>query len=205
MIYQGVNGLCALDLKDLNLGISHQEVIDLLKEEGFTIVTVDLPAMARKQIGVPYRRGALVREAPHLFDCSSLIKWLYGFRGIWLPRNLLLWFELGESISINNLKPGDIVFTSGRINYPVENIVGGIGHVGMATSKQTIMHATNRIGVAEVPLDSFFGKWALRAVRRIISDDAVITVAIPEEKEVETSDDIMWILRHKLASKRWAK
>ncbi len=205
MIYCGVNSLCALDLNDLNLGISHQEAIDLLKEEGFTVVAVDLLAMARKQIGVPYKRCALLSEAPHLFDCSSLIKWLYGFRGIWLPRSLLLWSGLGKDVSENNLEPGDIICTSGRRNYPVESIAGGIGHVGMATSQQTIIHASNHVGVEEVTLDYFLSKRSFRVARRLASNDAVITLKIPEEKEAETSDDIAWILRHKLESKRWAK
>ncbi len=168
------------------------------------MIVVDLPAMARKQIGVPYKRCALLREAPHLFDCSSLIKWLYGFRGIWLPRSLLLWLELGRGVSKNNLEPGDLVFTSGLTNYVVEG-VGGIGHVGMASSQQTVIHASNAMGVAEVSLDLFLNKRAFRSARRIITHDKVITLIIPEEKEVETSDDIMWILRHKLELKRGAR
>ncbi len=200
MIYQGVNGLCALDIRNVNLNISSPEKISLLEEQGFTIIPVDLEIMARQQIGAPYRRGALIREAPHTFDCSSLIKWLYGHKGIWLPRNLLLWLELGQDIPVQNLEYGDIVFTSGPINYPVKNISGGIGHVGMVTNRQTVIHTTNRTGVIEIPLDLFIRKKTFRTARRIFSNET-ITLAIPKEKEVETSDDIAWILYQALEAK----
>jgi hypothetical protein len=65
-----------------------------------------------------------------------------------------------------------------------------------------VVHAANRrLGVTEVTLKAFLGsEEALRGVRRLISNTRdVITLQCPELREVETSDDLRWIVLQQLS------
>ena len=77
MDYRAVGNLCAVSLESLELPISHEETLAMLNSKGFTVVEVDIIALARQCIETSlYRRGAGLFEAPAVVDCSSFIKWL---------------------------------------------------------------------------------------------------------------------------------
>ena len=195
MTYHAVRDRCVIDFGSFDLGASREEILILLKSKGFQAVDVDIFALARLYIGSSiYRRCAFMREAPSVVDCASLIKWLYGQRGIWLPRDLILWLELGVPVQIDGLGEGDLIFTNGYTNRTIEKI-GSVGHVGMVTDCRTIIHATNRVGIEEISFDFFLRQRKFCCARRIIPKDAdLITLSIPPDQEVETSNDIEWIL-----------
>lgn len=197
MEYRAVGNRCAFDIAKWELPISSAEALAILVSQGFKIVEADIVALARQCIGKSqYRRGARPSEAPGIVDCSSFAKWLYGQRGIWLPRRSVQQRELGESISLDELTAGDIVFVSGRINYYHDNPADGVGHVGIATGEGTVIHAASRkVGVTEVPLTGFIGKRDLRGIRRYVPKGAeVLTLGTPSSREIETEDDIKWII-----------
>jgi cell wall-associated NlpC family hydrolase len=125
-----------------------------------------------------------------------LIKWLYGQRGIWLPRRSIQQRALGQAVELHELREGDVVFTSGRINYYDTDPSCGVGHVGIATGEGTIVHAANsRVGIIETTVEDFISGEKLRGIRRYVPKDSeVVTVTTPPQREVETSDDIQWIL-----------
>lgn len=200
--YLRVGNRCAIDLGFLDQGLRAQGV-SILEKEGFGITApVDLVTIARQQIGTPYRRGVEMRMAPELFDCASFIKWLYGQLGIWLPRNFLLWLDLGIAVDKTRLLAGDIIFMAGYKNYPAENIPEGLGHVGMATDPRTVIHAADGIGVIETRLDRLPEKYKFRCTRRLIPPNgSLLTVTIPTGREVETSDDLSWLV-HQVVEKR---
>ena len=167
----------------------------------FKVLRVDVVALARSCVGVSrYRRGARLVEAPAIFDCSTLIKWSYGQCGIWLPRRSIQQRELGESVELSEITSGDVVFVSGWVDYYLDSPADGVGHVGIATGDNTVIHAGNRkIGVVETPLDKFVGKDKFRGVRRYIPKYREVTILeTPVGREVEIADDIRWIVLQSL-------
>lgn len=201
MNYQAVGNRCAVNLKSLELPIAEQQAFEILGQKGFEKKEVDIIKIARTCIGKSqYRRGARLHETPDFFDCSSFIKWLYGQRGIWLPRRSIQQRELGEAIEPGDIVAGDIIFTSGWIDYYLNDPSDGVGHVGIATDDGTVIHAANRkAGIVETSVEHFIVKEKFRGIRRYIPKDAdVITLLTPPHREVETSDDIRWIILQSL-------
>jgi len=197
MEYQAVGNRCAVDFSLLRLPISDQEALAKLEEKGFKKIEVDLISLARKCIGLSrYRRGARLYEAPSIVDCSSLIKWLYGQRGIWLPRRSIQQRTLGEDVQLDGLIAGDVIFVSGWIDYYDCNLSDGVGHVGIATGDGTVVHAANKkVGVVESPLVKFSKNDKFRGIRRYIPKGVeIVTLETPKEREVEIADDIRWII-----------
>ena len=204
MEYRSVGNRCAIILDYLHLPISREEALTELSRKGFTVVEVDIIALARQCIGTSqYRRGARLSEAPTVVDCSSFVKWLYARRGIWLPRRSIQQRELGEVINIDELVAGDLVFISGWIDYYHDDPANGVGHVGIVTSDKTVIHAADRkTNIVENPLDKFVSGNKFRGARRYIpKGKEVITLETPLNREIEIADDIRWIILQSLPKK----
>lgn len=198
MDYRAVGNRCAVNLIKLQTVASNQELIVLLQKADFNILTVDIVELARSVVGKSqYRRGAKPSEAPSIFDCSSLIKWLYGQCGVWLPRRSIQQREMGERIQADNLSAGDVIYVSGYIDYYTDDPTDGVGHVGIYTGAGTVIHAANRrVGVIESELSTFCTTKNFRGARRFVPrDNSVIILETPLHREVETEDDVLWILR----------
>lgn len=98
-------------------------------------------AAALSKLGAPYSWGA---TGPDAFDCSGLMFWSYQQEGKSIPRTSSAQIAGGQSVSINDLQPGDIVGY-----YP------GVTHVGMYIGDGKIVHASDYgIPVQVVPVDS---------------------------------------------------
>ncbi len=197
MEYRSVGNRCTVDISSLQLPISKENVLSILVDNGFKILEVNIVTLARKYVGISkYRRGARLIEAPSIFDCSSFTKWLYGQCGIWLPRRSIQQRELGEKIELNEIFPGDLVFVSGHIDYYFNDCADGVGHVGIVTENNTIIHAANKkVGVVESPLCRFVDKDKFRGARRYVPKNRdIITLEIPAGREIEVADDVRWIV-----------
>lgn len=82
-------------------------------------------AAAMTQLGVPYVWGA---ESPgDGFDCSGLVQWAYAQSGINLPRTTRQQVLVGGPVSIDDLRPGDLVFSRSHRG----GLVLDLGHVGI--------------------------------------------------------------------------
>ena len=201
MQYRSVEKRCAVCLDSLRLPISNQEALEILRRKSFEVIEVDIISLARWcVVKSQYRRGARFCEAPAIVDCSSFIKWLYGQRGIWLPRRSIQQREIGEKASLDCLVAGDVIFVSGAIDYYHENPADGVGHVGIFTGEGTVVHAADKkANVVETSLDRFIGKTKFRGARRYIPRDVeIVTLKIPPSRDVEISDDIRWIVLQSL-------
>lgn len=98
-------------------------------------------AAALSKLGAPYSWGA---TGPDAFDCSGLMFWSYQQEGKSIPRTSSAQIAGGQSVSVNDLQPGDIVGY-----YP------GVTHVGMYIGDGKIVHASDYgIPVQVVPVDS---------------------------------------------------
>jgi cell wall-associated NlpC family hydrolase len=84
-------------------------------------------AMAKKQIGDPYRWGA---SGPGAFDCSGLVLYAWRKAGVKLPRITSSQYRaVRKKVSWKHLKPGDLMFFY------------GLGHVGMYVGHGKMVHA----------------------------------------------------------------
>lgn len=203
MFYQASGTRCAVHFESLNLPLSTAESVRLLESLGFTLLEVDLPGLARSQIGrAQWRRKALPKEAPHVVNCSTFIKWLYAELGIWLPRRAIQQREFGMPVSRGQLAQGDIVFIEGRHPCYYHDPNDGVGHVGIMAQEHTVIHAGGpNKSVCEVSLDEFlsYGNW--RGARRYTYEkEPVHTFSVPSSQHVEWSDDIRWIILENIPS-----
>jgi hypothetical protein len=191
--YRSVGNRCAIDLSSIPLHPRASRQI--LKALNFKFVTVDVVGHARACIGASiYERGVLHTKAPAVLDCSSLVKWAWGLRGVWVPRLSIQQCSFGSAVALTSIRAGDAIFTAGCVNYFDTDPSQGVGHVGLATGEGTVIHAVGRkSGVKEVTTDSFLRGRAFRGVRRFASLDAV-TVQIPSPYSIEWSDDLKWLV-----------
>ncbi|WP_228645121.1 C40 family peptidase [Microtetraspora sp. AC03309] len=108
--------------------------------------------MAKKQIGDPYRWGA---TGPGAFDCSGLVQYAWEKAGVKIPRTT--WSQksgVKKKVSWKNLKPGDLIFTSGG------------GHVGMYVGKGKMIHAPHTGALVRIDkLDAYRKSSFVGAVR----------------------------------------
>jgi cell wall-associated NlpC family hydrolase len=199
--YRAVGNRCAVNLEDLDLPVSNERALEILQDIGFKLIpftNVSMIEMVRQYIGIAkYRRGAAITEAPGVFDCSTLTKWAYGQRGIWIPRHSIAQRDYYDSVVTPTelTQAADLAFTTGFRNYYWGNDpTYGVGHVGLITERNTVIHAANsKTGLAEVDLKNFTK--VSRGVRRLVEDDSkVITLQSPPHRIVEESKEFRWII-----------
>ncbi|MGW5200409.1 C40 family peptidase [Streptomyces spiralis] len=116
------------------------------------------------QLGTPYQWGGACTE-PHgqnpmgRCDCSSLMQASYKAGGISISRTTYTQVKEGKAVSIDTLKPGDLLFTRGTAQAPE--------HVGMFIGDGLILHAPRTGDVVKI---STLANWRpdVLAARRII-------------------------------------
>lgn len=67
----------------------------------------DILSLGQSQVGTPYVWGG---ASPGGFDCSGLVQWLYGQKGISIPRTTYQQIGAGAPVTLNSLLPGDVIF-----------------------------------------------------------------------------------------------
>jgi cell wall-associated NlpC family hydrolase len=84
-------------------------------------------AVAKKQIGDPYRYGG---TGPGAFDCSGLVQFAWKKAGVKIPRVTYSQFaRIRTKVSYKNLRKGDLMFFR------------GLGHVGMYVGGGKMIHS----------------------------------------------------------------
>jgi cell wall-associated NlpC family hydrolase len=79
------------------------------------------------------------------FDCSGLTQWCYGKAGITLPRTAQEQYDLTQHISIQDAKPGDLIFFTGTYDSGTY-----ISHVGIYAGDNKMYHAGDPIGYTDL-------------------------------------------------------
>lgn len=93
--------------------------------------------IALSKLGAPYKWAA---SGPNSFDCSGFTMWVYAQVGVALPHSSRAQINVGQRVSRENLKPGDLVFF-GR---------GTIHHVGIYIGGGNYVHAPSTGDVVKI-------------------------------------------------------
>jgi len=102
--------------------------------------------LAKKLVGVPYKYGAKITEAPEVFDCSGLIKYLYQQIGIDIPRSTIEQAEFAgrEIKNIRGIQPGDLIFFKSSRGHYNSTFPKGVGHAVMYLGDNEVIHAKSK-------------------------------------------------------------
>ncbi|HEU4965291.1 MAG TPA: C40 family peptidase [Bacilli bacterium] len=115
-------------------------------------------AKARQYIGKPYAWGG---TTPSGFDCSGFAQYVLNVSGIHMPRNSYEQYEVGQPVSKQNLRPGDLVFFT--------TYAPGPSHLGIYIGNGKFVHALNqRTGVVTSDLDADYYKARYLGAKRVL-------------------------------------
>ncbi|MBD5259241.1 MAG: C40 family peptidase [Bacteroides sp.] len=125
---------------------------------------------AARFLGTRYSLGS---AGPKAFDCSGFTSYVFKNFGITLSRTSREQYQQGEKVSVNNLRPGDLLFfscrTSGRGQVGHVAIVASVDH---ATGTCQFIHASTKKGVTyqKFPDNGYYSRNFIGA-RRILGTD----------------------------------
>jgi cell wall-associated NlpC family hydrolase len=109
-----------------------------------------------RYLGTPYKFGAKYGQT-RTFDCSSFTKTVFAKNGITLPRVSRDQAKVGTTVSIKNLKKGDLVFFKSA-----GSSSNRITHVAIYAGNDKLLHTYGKGGVKYT---SFSGYWKGRFVK----------------------------------------
>ena len=114
-------------------------------------------ATAVKYKGTPYKFGG---ASPQAFDCSGFVWYVFDKQGIKLPRTADKQFEIGKSVAVKELQPGDIVFFT--------TYEPGASHCGIYVGEGKFVHASSSHGVSVAALADGYWKPRYLGARRML-------------------------------------
>src|SRR5260364_252136 len=147
----------------------------------------DVVDNALKQIGVRYRNGGNTHKKG--FDCSGLVHYVFqNTLGLTLPRRADAMSRIGNKITVDNLKPGDLVFFNARRRT--------FSHVGIFIGNHQFVHSPSKGRSVRSGLPA---QWLLTDLQAAYANDAppewgkrnaivmlgAGTVQIPDAHQVE--------------------
>lgn len=112
---------------------------------------------AKQFIGVRYSSGG---ESPSGFDCSGYVRYVYKNFGFDLVHTAAGQFQAGNSVSRDELSPGDLVFfnTGGS----------GINHAGIYVGNNQFIHASTSRGIRIDSLSDSYWNPKYRGATRLL-------------------------------------
>ncbi len=93
---------------------------------------------ARAQLGAPYRYGG---ADPLGFDCSGLVRYVYGREGLLLPRTAAAQQQQAQPVDAAQLQPGDLLF--------FRSGAAAVDHVAIYVGEGLMIHAPRSGRVVE--------------------------------------------------------
>lgn len=114
-----------------------------------------------KYMGTPYKWGG--SEAQVGVDCSGLTSGVFADQGVIIPRTSRLQYTVGDAVSKNQLKYGDLVF--------FDTLNKGVSHVGVYIGDDQMVHASSSQGVTVTPITTDYWKKRYIGARRLTGSD----------------------------------
>ena len=112
---------------------------------------------AMRALGTPYVWGG---ESPGGFDCSGLVQWAYAQTGVRVPRTTREQINIGIPVGVNDLRPGDLVFTRGG------RVPTDLGHVAIYAGNGMVIVAPRTGQTVQFRV---LVPGSVQAVRRVLS------------------------------------
>jgi cell wall-associated NlpC family hydrolase len=109
--------------------------------------------------GAPYQWGGVT---PWGVDCSGLVQTTFAARGVNLPRDAAQQVNVGSPASLDDIRPGDLLYFSS------ETGSGAITHVAFAGDATTLVHSTLACGGVVVE-SSLPGSRATSLMQRLVA------------------------------------
>lgn len=129
--------------------------------------------------GTPYRYGGTGRDG---IDCSAFVMLVYEqVFGYKLPRTTLDQVRVGEPVSRNALKAGDLVFF-----HPASKS----RHVGIYLNNDIFAHASTTEGVTESDLNDPYWRQSYWTARRIVNFSPAIQMVEIEPENVKLEPEL---------------
>ena len=94
-----------------------------------------LQTTLRGTYGDSYRYAG---QGPNRFDCSGLTYYSYATMNLWLPRRAIDQSKRGKTISLGELRYGDLIFFDTRKRFR-----GKVNHVGVYVGNGNFTHASS--------------------------------------------------------------
>ncbi len=142
----------ALNL-DLGSGASLMDVATHDADKARAVWADQLIDEAYAHLGTPYAYGG---TTPSGFDCSGFTGYVYNkVLGMELPRSAAAQSELGEELSLDEAKRGDLIFWGGR---------GGVYHTGIYLGDGEYIHASASKGVSIQNISTYTPSFAKRVI-----------------------------------------
>ncbi|MFN5032121.1 MAG: C40 family peptidase [Flavobacteriia bacterium] len=103
----------------------------------------EMISFAKKFLGTPYRYAG---TTPSGFDCSGFISYIFGNFGLSLVHSSYGMAELGQTVKLSEIRPGDLMFFKG--SDPNSTRVGHVAMVIEVTSDAIkFIHSSTSRGV----------------------------------------------------------
>lgn len=122
---------------------------DIPPNRGRSSVIRRILSTAYSVIGTPYVFGG---TTPYGFDCSGFTQYAFASAGISIPRTADSQLYYGRSVSVSDLRVGDLVFFS--------TYEPGASHCGIYVGDGNFIHAGTSTGVTVA--SAFTGYWGAR-------------------------------------------
>ncbi len=140
-----------------------QKVVN--KAAGFQTTNPDsVIAFAKTLIGVPYLYASI--DPAKGFDCSGFITYVFNHFNITVPRSSADFTNYGETITIEEAKPGDLILFTGT-----DSTIRVVGHMGIVEKveegKLYFIHSTSGKGkgVVITPFEKYYQSRFIKVIR----------------------------------------
>ena len=150
---------CTISIEDANSTIIiNSDINESTPKIKKLTVEESIVELAKSKIGTPYKRAGQNSKG---FDCSGFVYYIFKENNISLPRTSKMQSKAGETLSLSEIKKGDILsFDTSK--------KGHINHSGIYLGDGTFIHASSgkAKGVTVSKLNSGFYKdkfkWGVR-------------------------------------------
>ena len=114
----------------------------------------EIASFAMQYVGYPY---AYAGEGPYAFDCSGFTKFvIQNTLGMDITHDMFQQIEMGQSVGMDELQPGDLVFFANTFR-------PGLSHAGIYVGGGQFVHAENEstgVKVSDLNSDYYGSRWA---------------------------------------------